>query len=289
MLCVLAAGCHGRRPAARDAGRPLVVAIGAGEAPPSPTVALDAGSTAPVDAPVDAPAATASPAPGVTQGCPEGMLAVQGSFCPEVEQNCTEIMRDGYERCAHFERPTVCRSAHRQPLNFCIDRYEWPNRRGERPVVLVDWNQATAHCASLGRRLCTEHEWTFACEGEDMLPYPYGYDRDSAACNIDNLARRYDRAALRRGGESARAEVERVWMGAPSGARDRCVSPFGVYDLTGNVDEWTVSATGRPFRSTLKGGWWGRVRTRCRPVTRSHYEHFEYYQIGFRCCADRTM
>ncbi len=171
-------------------------------------------------------------------------------------------------------------------MAFCIDRYEWPNRAGAMPMVMVNWVQAAAHCQSVGRRLCTEDEWTFACEGEDMLPYPHGYDRDESACNIDLLARRYDRVALHRGGAVAAAEVLRVWMGTPSGSRPQCVSPFGVFDLTGNVDEWTVSMTGVPYRSALKGGWWSRVRTRCRPVTRAHYEHFSYYQIGFRCCAD---
>jgi sulfatase modifying factor 1 len=222
---------------------------------------------------------------GDTAGCPEGMVSVRGQYCPEVEQECLEMMADGYQRCARFREPSVCR-ARRRSMAFCIDRYEWPNRRGERPVVWVNWHEAAAQCASRGARLCGEHEWTFACEGEAMLPYPYGYVRDSEACNIDRLARRYDRAALRRGGATAQAEIERVWMGEVSGARDRCVSPFGVHDMAGNIDEWTVSSTGVPFQSALKGGWWSRVRTRCRPVTRAHYERFRYYQIGFRCCAD---
>jgi formylglycine-generating enzyme required for sulfatase activity len=60
---------------------------------------------------------------------------------------------------------------------------------------------------------------------------------------------------------------------------------FGVYDLIGNVDEWTRSAVrGRP--SILKGGYWGPVRTRCRPTTRAHGESHAFYQQGFRCCAD---
>jgi acyl carrier protein len=59
-----------------------------------------------------------------------------------------------------------------------------------------------------------------------------------------------------------------------------------VYDLTGNVDEWTDGKISRGNRSILKGGYWGQVRARCRPSTRVHGEDFACYQQGFRCCAD---
>jgi formylglycine-generating enzyme len=47
-----------------------------------------------------------------------------------------------------------------------------------------------------------------------------------------------------------------------------------------------VSQVGKPFMSGLKGGYWGPVRTRCRPMTTAHNETFRYYQIGFRCCGE---
>jgi formylglycine-generating enzyme required for sulfatase activity len=84
----------------------------------------------------------------------------------------------------------------------------------------------------------------------------------------------------------ALAEIDRLWQGEASGARSRCRSPFGVYDMTGNVDEWTVSVRPGERPSILKGGYWGPVRTRCRPSTRAHGEDYASYQQGFRCCAD---
>jgi 23S rRNA (uracil1939-C5)-methyltransferase len=57
-------------------------------------------------------------------------------------------------------------------------------------------------------------------------------------------------------------------------------------DMTGNVDEWVINESGMPYKSGLKGGYWGPVRDRCRPMTTAHYENFIFYQIGFRCCAD---
>ena len=75
-----------------------------------------------------------------------------------------------------------------------------------------------------------------------------------------------------------------------SGEMNRCVSPFGVRDMTGNVDEWVNNELGtldeKPFRSTLKGGYWGPIRSRCRPVTSTHNRWFRFYQVGFRCCSD---
>jgi hypothetical protein len=60
--------------------------------------------------------------------------------------------------------------------------------------------------------------------------------------------------------------------------------------MTGNVDEWVVNPEGKvdekPYRSGLKGGYWGPVRNRCRPMTVDHNEWHFGYQIGFRCCAD---
>ena len=47
------------------------------------------------------------------------------------------------------------------------------------------WYEAQDACQAQGKRLCGDSEWTLACEGQERLPYPYGYDRDAEACNID--------------------------------------------------------------------------------------------------------
>src|SRR5262249_2295278 len=113
------------------------------------------------------------------------------------------------------------------------------------------------------------------------------YPRDSTACLIDQPWRAFSEAAMRpRDGAAAMAEMDRLWQGVPSGTQPRCRSPFGVYDLTGNVDEWTRTSREGERPSILKGGYWGPVRTRCRPTTRSHDENHIFYQQGFRCCTD---
>ncbi|MCL2451148.1 MAG: formylglycine-generating enzyme family protein [Polyangiaceae bacterium] len=200
------------------------------------------------------------------------------------------ISRTFPERCARFDPARWTASAASLPrrmMHFCVDRFEYPNLRGAYPWIMVDWNAARALCGDEGKRLCSEDEWTFACEGEDARPYPYGYERDPEACVIDRPWRAYDANALGSGDPGrVRAELDRLWQGQPSGARPRCRSPFGVYDMTGNVDEWTASTVGGERPSVLKGGYWGPVRARCRPSTRAHGATFTFYQQGFRCCTD---
>lgn len=200
------------------------------------------------------------------------------------------LNKDYPERCAEFDREKwleLSKNLATKPMHFCMDRYEYPDQKGVYPVILVSWYEANEICAEEGKRLCNEAEWTFACEGEEASPYPYGYVRDAEACVVDQAWRAFIETAMRpRNGHAAMAEMDRLWQGVASGARPRCRSPFGVYDMTGNVDEWTRSIREGERPSILKGGYWGPVRTRCRPSTRSHDENHTFYQEGFRCCSD---
>ena len=221
-----------------------------------------------------------------TASCPRGMVEVEGDYCSHVEQRCLRWLDpDTKMRCAEFApAPIECqgKSTHK---HFCIDQFEYPNEPGQKPLVMKTWYEAKNACTAQGKRLCGETEWTLACEGQERLPYPYGYARNAEACNIDKAHPDVDEAAIANPATRA-AEVERLWQGEPSGAREACVSPYGVHDMAGNVDEWVVNESGHPFKSGLKGGYWGPVRTRCRPMTTAHNEEFSFYQIGFRCCAD---
>jgi formylglycine-generating enzyme len=232
---------------------------------------------------------SAAPDLGTSGSCPEGMLEVEGDYCPEVEQKCLRyIDPEGSfpRRCAEFAPTTTCKSK-TVKKHFCIDRFEYPNKQGENPVVMKTWYDAKDACGAQGKRLCGDTEWTVACEGQERLPYPYGYDRNSEACNIDKPHPSVDEKALGSSNPKVReAEAKRLWQGEPSGSRPSCQSPYGVFDMTGNVDEWVVNESGTPYKSGLKGGYWGPVRDRCRPMTTVHAEGFSFYQIGFRCCSD---
>jgi formylglycine-generating enzyme required for sulfatase activity len=240
------------------------------------------------------------------------MVLVDGSYCPAVAQRCVEhhdeylkdqarmdrLRAQGHkptttvsERCLRYEEPSRCLSKQRRPMRFCIDRFEWPNEKGAIPTLLVSWHDATRVCRELGKRLCTEDEFNFACEGESMLPYTYGFVRDATKCNIDKPYRRRERKLLKADAcakdPACRAELERLDQREPAGSRADCVSPFGVYDMNGNVNEWVVREGQKaPDRSGLKSGWWGPVRGRCRPTVGFHKEADYGYEVGFRCCRD---
>ncbi len=234
---------------------------------------------------------------GTRGACPVGMVDVQGkmkvhAMLDEMQlQACTKwINRKWPERCAEYDREkwlAIAKEIPTQPIHACIDRFEYPNRKGESPIIMVSWYEARDACKNEGKRLCTEDEWTFACEGEEASPYPNGYTRDPDACLNDRPWRKFDAQALMpRSGAAAMNEVDRLWQGLPSGARPACKSKAGVYDLTGNIDEWTRSSVPGERPSVLKGGYWGPVRTRCRPATKAHDESHSFYQQGFRCCSD---
>jgi formylglycine-generating enzyme len=222
------------------------------------------------------------------------MLYVDTTYCPKVRQACR---KDEYDKpnhitiCHEFAPGQVCLGKPRRQ-RFCIDRYEYPNRAGAHPPVMVDWYDAAGACGAQGKRLCWESEWVSACEGPEKLPFPYGLKRDPAKCNIDNvwIDPSLDKLYSKRP-EVSGPELLRLDQSVPSGARQGCVSGFGVHDMTGNLDEWVnaEAAHDTSLWAGLKGGAWGHVRNACRPMTVSHPPEFAYYFITFRCCADAAQ
>jgi formylglycine-generating enzyme required for sulfatase activity len=221
------------------------------------------------------------------------MVHVEHNYCPDVQRKCVFPEYNRPNRitlCHEFEQGSTKCKTDRHPLSFCIDKYEYPNREGGHPPWMVSWFDAEATCRSLGKRTCWEWEWVAACEGPDETPFPYGWRRDSAKCNIDNLwiEPRLSRA-YSKDPEKAIRELSRLDQSVPSGSMPECVSGYGVHDLTGNLDEWVTRAERDGKKSKwagLKGGAWGHVRNACRPMTTSHTPEFEYYFISFRCCKD---
>jgi len=236
--------------------------------------------------------ATIAPAPrivaAISLSCSSDMVEVTGDYCPDPEEICEEYISERRDRCERFRTTERC-IGKPEPKNYCIDRFEYPNELGRWPLVAVTWDDAQELCSKEGKRLCTEEEWTLACEGPERKPYPFGYTRDRTACNFDKPYIMPDNFAFDDPHTRA-AEIARVNQSEPSGSRARCVSDYGVYDLTGNVDEWVFNGHGSPqgpeFRSGLKGGYWGPVRNRCRPMTTDHNQWHRGYQIGLRCCSD---
>jgi hypothetical protein len=213
--------------------------------------------------------------------CPSGMTLVSGSYCPEVEQTCLRWLdppgRYRQFRCAEYAAPSTCKGK-RRLMRFCIDTDEQRAAGVDpRPRNRVSFYDTKLACAARGARVCNESEWTFACEGEEMRPYPYGFVRDSEACNIDHFDLGSPGAGLR----DHRTAI---------GANPRCSSPFGVRDLAGNLEEWVTRDDSAPGSTSwtkptlLKGSWWLPGKSTCRAVNAGHNGAYWGPETGYRCC-----
>lgn len=143
---------------------------------------------------------------------------------------------------------------------FCLDMYEYPGGR-TLPRSNVTWREARAACQTRGARLCFDKEWDEACRGEGGAEYPYGAKFDVAKCNV------------------ARAPGKPRDI-AETGARPACKSAASIYDMSGNVAEWTLDGAyrGGSAESDAAGA-------RCSAKVIPPPEASNPY-VGFRCCAD---
>jgi len=200
-----------------------------------------------------------------------------------------------------------------RPKKVCMDRYEAPNTPGQVPLVMYTFTQAAAWCAARGKRLCFDDEWTAACAGPTGAnKYPYGSKHKPGVCNDDKKWKTYSQsklsawpssassttvatlaqllAAARAVSASAKTSADHVqslYQGTAAGAKKGCVGAAGVFDLVGNVEEWTRRRDGgrKNFHGALKGRYWAEPRT-CQSAVKTHGDAFRFYEIGFRCCLD---
>ena len=179
----------------------------------------------------------ASPAP---PPCPSGMARIEGGslggravdeFCLDV----TEVTVAAFQRCVARGLCTPADSTELHPP--CNSGREGAARH---PINCVDWAQARAFCASVGKRLPSEAEWEWAARGRDEgRRYPWGDGPPSC------------RSAVIRGEGGDGCGKDGTWRVGSKPAGD---SRDGLKDMSGNVWEWTANREGE--RAALRGGDW---------------------------------
>jgi hypothetical protein len=189
-----------------------------------------------------------------------------------------------------------CPSNMARVREFCVDRYEAPNRRGAKPLAMQSANDAVAWCSAHNKRLCTEDEWIGTCEGDEHRAYPYGREHVDSRCNDDKPWKQVSESTLAKWPAlEARAHARELYQATPSGWKHKCSSDTGVRDLTGNVEEWVVRtrdhANDWPY--VLIGCYWsgcyGGGKPTCRSTNDAHGPDFRFYETGFRCCRDAAL
>lgn len=217
------------------------------------------------------------------QVCPVDMVMIIGEYCPVEQQECLHWIDHPGARCDVWKNPVRCIS-NTTHKHYCIDRYEYPNVKGSIPQDWMSWRDVKKSCEAIGKRLCTQSEWAFAAEGPDFHPYPYGdgFHRDKSICNIDNPIPSIDIQAVKTSVSNGAQLLHNFLV--PSGSKEACVSDFGVHDMAGNIDEWVINESGKPYDSGLMGGHVFGVRNASRPMTTAHNPDFKWYEAGGRCC-----
>ena len=192
-----------------------------------------------------------------------------------------EVTNAAYKRCVDAggcEPP-------KQSSSYTRSAYYSNPEFDEYPVIYVDWNMANAYCEWRGpstgsgqARLPTEAEWEKAARGLDGRTYPWGENVDCDKAN-------YNRCV---------GDITKV------GSYLDGVSPYGLYDMAGNVWEWVAdwydseyyanSPSSNPLGPSsgqyrvLRGGSWDVNDNGVRSAYRVGVTpDVIYYGVGFRC------
>jgi formylglycine-generating enzyme required for sulfatase activity len=173
-------------------------------------------------------------------------------------------------------------------------------KRQNHPITLVTWDNATSFCQWADKRLPTEAEWERAARCDDGRKYPWGDGLDSYRANYFQSDDPFER------GFGAILSTNPVGFFDGSDrdgyqTRDGS-SPFGTYDMVGNVFEWTndwyhpsyythgpdtnPQGPEKGVVKAVRGGSYAIDASHVRPTYRARdAPNFKGPDIGFRCAA----
>ena len=190
-------------------------------------------------------------------------------FLDAYEIGMYEVTNEQYYQCAKAGVCSLPRNS-----NYDIDEYL------NHPVADVTWIDAKTFCEwnDPDGRLPTEAEWEKAARGTDGRTYPWGEELDNTYANYDM----------------------NVGEASPVGSYPKGISPYGAYDMAGNVWEWVADWYGGDYYSrapeanppgpesgefrVLRSGSWDAYGNLVRSASRFFFDPSKTYGgIGFRC------
>jgi formylglycine-generating enzyme required for sulfatase activity len=165
-------------------------------------------------------------------------------------------------------------------------------RQGTQPVCAVSWFEAQAYANWLASktgkpyRLPTEKEWEKAARGMNGNVFPWGNEWNPAYCNWENNALKEKTPHSQKKGFHFTCPVDSFAEG---------VSPYGCYQMAGNVMEWcdsTLSVRSQTYVVYRGGSFYSGYprffRCAWRGGTRPEYGHIYWGRFGFRLAMDQT-
>jgi formylglycine-generating enzyme required for sulfatase activity len=220
-------------------------------------------------------------------GCPFGMVPIPGGeyelgeakrkavvapYCLDV----TEVTVAAYRACVDRG---ACKA---DALGSKYDSCNWGRpERDKHPINCPTWYEADGYCKAVGKRLPTEDEWEWAARGGSRgWTYAWGDDpkQTDAWC------------------WSGSDRVSKNWHATTCPVAQFSANPFGVFDLSGDVWEWTSSVN--PSGSSLtkvdeptyvfRGGSWGSgdvIQARA-DIRGGDGASWRDPDVGFRCAAN---
>jgi serine/threonine-protein kinase len=152
------------------------------------------------------------------------------------------------------------------------------------PVSCVPWTSAQAYCIAMNKRLPREVEWELAARGTSPIKYPWG---GTSAVGCGHAVTLASDSSQRSCGRNRPARV---------GTHPGNASPFGVLDMSGNVEEWVADWYGETVSDlspragashVLRGGGWLSRPSESKTTSRNWGSAREAGpNVGFRCARD---
>ena len=172
-------------------------------------------------------------------------------------------------------------------LDYDGDSFSPQDGYENHPMTMVTWFGAKAYCDYYGWRLPTEAEWEKAARGEDARPFPWGSKIETANANYYSSHDVFEKII---GGLGDTTPVGFYNGKSYEGyATLDSPSPYGLYDMAGNVWQWSGDVYENQHYRYLRGGSKDNYAYNLRVWTRNSAGP-DYFSpaVGFRCLRETS-